>query len=304
MARSAPAPCTLPNARYLPDSQLLVWGHVLTVVLCARRGVLATQVVADMINDELKLGYFSPMDGWSTRRASDFAVPRAHFRNPSPPQPTTLGLPFLVAPLTLRPLVISRVAAIHITDLDPHSLAANGGLEDVSLVKKYEISDDDYNKREDNFRKWRAGKKAADPSWTLAKEVKQNQDKKRMEQDPNFVPEPAKAPVTDDEHLADLAGGMKVGDRCEVTVGGKRGLVQYVGKIPQIAPGWWVGVQYDEPVGKNDGTVKGRKYFDCPPKYGGFLRPDKLSVGDYPELDDLFTDDEADDEAENAVAAS
>jgi tubulin-folding cofactor B len=216
------------------------------------------QVVADMINDELKLGYFSPMDGWT----------------------------------------------IHITDLDPHSLAANGGLEDVSLVKKYEISDDDYNKREDNFRKWRAGKKAADPSWTLAKEVKQNQDKKRMEQDPNFVPEPAKAPVTDDEHLADLAGGMKVGDRCEVTVGGKRGLVQYVGKIPQIAPGWWVGVQYDEPVGKNDGTVKGRKYFDCPPKYGGFLRPDKLSVGDYPELDDLFTDDEADDEAENAVAAS
>merc|ERR550514_2169293 len=133
------------------------------------------QVVADMINDELKLGYFSPMDGWT----------------------------------------------IHITDLDPHSLAANGGLEDVSLVKKYEITDDDYNKRDDNFRKWRAQKKAADPSWTLAKEVKQNQDRKRMEQDPNFVPEPfeAKAPVTDDEHLADLAAAMKVGDRCEVTVG-------------------------------------------------------------------------------------
>merc|ERR1712146_252274 len=93
-----------------------------------------------------------------------------------------------------------------------------------------------YNKREDNFRKWRAQKKAADPTWTLAKEVKQNQDRKRMEQDPNFVPEPAKAPITDDEHLADVAATMKVGDRCEVTVGGKRGVVQYVGKIPQIAP--------------------------------------------------------------------
>ena len=124
------------------------------------------QVVADMINDEVKLGFFSPEDGWT----------------------------------------------IHITDLDPHSLAANGGLEDVSLVKKYEISDDDYNKREDNFRKWKANKLAADPSWTLAKEVKQQQDRKRMQQDPTFVPEPMKEKITDDEHLADLAAAMKVGD--------------------------------------------------------------------------------------------
>ena len=112
------------------------------------------QVVADMINDELKLGYYSPMNGWT----------------------------------------------IHITDLDPHSLSANGGLEDVSLVKKYEISEEDYVKREDNFRKWKQDKKAADPTWSLAKEVKMNQDKKRMQQDPNFVPEPfeVKAPITDD----------------------------------------------------------------------------------------------------------
>jgi len=214
------------------------------------------QVVADMINDDLKLGYYSPMDGYT----------------------------------------------IHITDLDPHSLSANGGLEDVSLVKKYEITDDDYNKREDNFRKWKANKKALDPTWTMAKEVKMNQDKKMMEKDPNFVPEPfvAKAPIEDDEHLADVAAKIKVGDRCEVTVGGKRGVIQYVGKIAQIAPGWFVGVQYDEPVGKNDGSLKGKRYFQCPPKYGGFLRPDKLSVGDYPEIDDLFTDDEADDENEAA----
>ena len=95
---------------------------------------------------------------------------------------------------------------------------------------------------------------------------------------------------------------MKVGDRCEVTLGGKRGVVQYVGKISQIAPGWWIGVQYDEPVGKNDGTVKGRRFFECPPKYGGFLRPDKLQVGDYPELDIFDEDsDDADDEGDGCV---
>ena len=111
--------------------------------------------------------------------------------------------------------------------------------------------------------------------------ARSGEDKKRMAADPNFVPEPfeAKAPVTDDEHLAAEAGAMKAGDRCEVTapgMGRKRGEVKYVGKIPQIAPGWWVGVVYDEPVGKNDGSVKGRRCFECNLDYGGFVRPDKI----------------------------
>ena len=59
--------------------------------------------------------------------------------------------------------------------------------------------------------------------------------------------------------------------------------------------------RYDEPVGKNDGTVKGKRFFTCPPKYGGFLRPDKLQVGEqFVELDDLFTDDEEENDGEAA----
>ncbi|EOD15772.1 hypothetical protein EMIHUDRAFT_76170, partial [Emiliania huxleyi CCMP1516] len=107
---------------------------------------------------------------------------------------------------------------LHITDLDPHSLSAGGGLEDVNLVKKYEISEEDYLKREDNFRAWKEAKKREDPSC--------------------------------EESYKELAERITVGDRCEVTLGGKRGEVRYVGKIPAIAAGWWVGVQYDEPVGK------------------------------------------------------
>jgi len=203
------------------------------------------QVMADMTDDSLKLGYFSPMNGWT----------------------------------------------IHITDLDPHSLAANGGLEDVSLVQKYEISEEDYLKRDDNFRKWKEQKLAADPSWTMQKQIKRQQDDRMKRLDPSFVPEPEKQKVEDDEHMADLVAAMKVDDRCEINPGGKRGAVKFIGKIPAIAPGYWVGVQYDEPVGKNDGTVKGARLFSCPPNFGGFLRPDKVTVGDYPELEE-WDDDE------------
>merc|ERR1719181_874900 len=35
-------------------------------------------------------------------------------------------------------------ATVGILDNDPYSLSANGGLEDVSQVKKYEMSDADY----------------------------------------------------------------------------------------------------------------------------------------------------------------
>ena len=47
---------------------------------------------------------------------------------------------------------------LHIIDLDPQSASANGWLEDVTKVKKYEMSDEDYNKRHDTFRKYREGK--------------------------------------------------------------------------------------------------------------------------------------------------
>lgn len=46
---------------------------------------------------------------------------------------------------------------------------------------------------------------------------------------------------------------IKIGDRCEVEPGAKRGVVKYVGRAESIAPGFWVGVQYDEPLGKHDG---------------------------------------------------
>jgi tubulin-folding cofactor B len=51
------------------------------------------------------------------------------------------------------------------------------------------------------------------------------------------------------------AEAIQVGDRCLVEQGGlgKRGLVKYVGLV-NFKPGYWIGVQYDEPLGKHNGT--------------------------------------------------
>lgn len=44
-----------------------------------------------------------------------------------------------------------------------------------------------------------------------------------------------------------------MGDRCQVEPGEKRGVVKYVGRAESLGPGYWVGIQYDEPLGKHDG---------------------------------------------------
>jgi len=172
---------------------------------------------------------------------------------------------------------------IHIIDHDPMSLSKGGWLEDVSLVKKYEISDDDYAKREKNFRKFKEEKLREDPNWSIKKQM-------ALQRGEVYVPPEA---ITDEEHMAAEAAGIEVGMRCEVDPGGKRGEVKFVGKAGKGLPlGWWIGVQYDEPVGMNDGTVKGVKYFECPAGYGSMLRPDLVKVGDYPEIDEFASDDE------------
>ena len=66
--------------------------------------------------------------------------------------------------------------------------------------------------------------------------------------------------------------------------------LEYFAFQVHFKPGQWVGVQYDEPHGKNDGSVEGKRYFECPAKYGGFMRVTYVTVGDFPE--EGFSDDE------------
>ena len=45
-----------------------------------------------------------------------------------------------------------------------------------------------------------------------------------------------------------------------------------------FAAGHWAGIELDDPVGKNDGSVAGKRYFDCKSKYGLFAPLHKISA--------------------------
>jgi tubulin-folding cofactor B len=73
----------------------------------------------------------------------------------------------------------------------------------------------------------------------------------------------------------------------------KRATVRFNGKT-EFKLGYWIGVEYDEPVGKNGGTVQGKQYFECTAKHGAMVRPGSITVGDYPEEDLFGSDDDMD----------
>jgi tubulin-folding cofactor B len=131
-----------------------------------------------------------------------------------------------------------------------------GDLDDTAAVPKYEISDADYDARKGTFRDWK--RKQGIP---VRGEVPQQE-----------------------EHPPE---GIEPGQRCEVELpdhSHHRGVVRYVGKTG-TTKGFWIGVQLDEPFGKNDGSLNGKKYFECDENFGIFVRPAKAKVGDYPPID-------------------
>ncbi|EFN89861.1 tubulin-folding cofactor B [Harpegnathos saltator] len=140
--------------------------------------------------------------------------------------------------------------------------------EDLDRVKKFEISEEEYAKKTDTVKAF----------------LEKNKLGKYNEEDMKRKAEEKKHEEEAEEHLASLC---KVGDRCEVSVPNqpkRRATILYVGKT-EFKEGWWIGVKYDEPLGKNDGSVGGKKYFECAPKYGGFVKPMHIKVGDFPEED-------------------
>lgn len=53
---------------------------------------------------------------------------------------------------------------------------------------------------------------------------------------------------------------------------GRKAIVRFAGPT-HFQVGEWIGVELEEKTGKNDGSVQGERYFDCPMGYGMFVKP-------------------------------
>ncbi len=76
----------------------------------------------------------------------------------------------------------------------------------------------------------------------------------------------------------DNSSQLKIGDRVNInsSVGGvKTGILRYIGET-DFAKGEWAGVELDEKLGKNDGSVGNKRYFQCEPMYGVFAPIQKV----------------------------
>lgn len=141
---------------------------------------------------------------------------------------------------------------------------------------EYKLSEEEYAKKSDSILSWKKENQLGrfDPKFNDIKERNLEENLK-------------------------ILSSIKVGDRCRVIniQGERRGLVKFVGKVQELDKGEqiWVGVEFDEPVGKNNGTIDGRRIYECKQNHGSFIKPKQVEIGDFPEIDP-FADSDDDDE--------
>ncbi|KAK3321097.1 CAP Gly-rich domain-containing protein [Cercophora scortea] len=169
----------------------------------------------------------------------------------------------------LQSYPLSAYAELHVIDTRPPGARPN--FSNAAGVEKYVLPEEEYEKKSDSVLAW-----------------KKNQKLGRF--DPN-APSHEQAKITANAQEIE-ARGIAVGKRCRV--GGddtRRGEIKFVGEVKEIpgSVGAWIGVQLDEPVGKNDGSIGGTRYWgeESAVKRGVFVRPERVEVGDWPVLDDL-----------------
>ncbi|KAN0088216.1 CAP Gly-rich domain containing protein [Tylopilus felleus] len=160
---------------------------------------------------------------------------------------------------------LSALQTLNVIDTNP-ATSFTGQLSDVSQVEKFELSDEAYAKRSDSVLVYKQRHKVG-----------------------RFAPPlETPPPVT---HV-----NIPIGARCQVESAEeglhKRGTVRFVGQTGFAKIGVWVGIEYDEPIGRNDGSVQKERYFTCRPNYGVFVQPDRVTVGDFPVEEINFDDEE------------
>jgi tubulin-specific chaperone B len=142
-------------------------------------------------------------------------------------------------------------------------------------VEKFELTENQYESREDSLRNF----------------LKKNRLGKYNEEEMQKIEEKRKAA---EEEQAKKVAEITVGARCKVQVKNnpsRIGTVMYNGEL-EGKKGVFIGVKFDEPLGVNDGSAAGKRYFDCEPKYGSFVVPSAVEVGDFPPEDFNLSDED------------
>ncbi|XP_053678434.1 tubulin-folding cofactor B [Anopheles nili] len=141
-------------------------------------------------------------------------------------------------------------------------------------VAKFELSQEEYDKKSDSVRSFLKRNKLG--KFNEEEMAKQENERRRQE-----------------EENQKKLDETNIGDRCRVTAKNspiRFGTVMYKGPL-EDKPGVFIGVKFDEPLGVNDGSMNGKRYFDCDPKYGSFVAPKAVEVGDFPPIE-FSLDDE------------
>ncbi|KAK3059392.1 hypothetical protein LTS18_010977, partial [Coniosporium uncinatum] len=71
------------------------------------------------------------------------------------------------------------------------------------------------------------------------------------------------------------AAELKIGQIISLN-DGREAVVRFVGET-MFREGIWVGVEFEEAEGKNDGSVQGERYFECQPGHGMFCNPSGIA---------------------------
>lgn len=172
---------------------------------------------------------------------------------------------------TVSSIQLISYSRLHVVDSNPNSNIPDL-YEEPAEDFEFKLLEEEYQKRNDSVLNWKrnAGLGRFNPGYQDAVKEGFEEDKK-------------------------VVKNIKVGDRCRVISisSERRGVVRFVGKINLLDGGEseWVGLEFDEPVGKNNGSIDGVKIFECRDKHGSFVRPKQVEVGDFPE-EELFSDEE------------
>ncbi|TGZ50415.1 hypothetical protein CRM22_010810 [Opisthorchis felineus] len=109
-----------------------------------------------------------------------------------------------------------------------------------------------------------------------------------IDQDSSKITPPVNQPIDVSHVTAKVDTGLRIqsstdgpdtqqfqlGDRVLVA-GQRRGVIRYIGST-EFAPGTWYGIELDQPLGKNNGSVAGVRYFQCPVGHGIFASINRI----------------------------